>query len=164
MAYLFAAVFFLYETRLSFGREKWRPYIAFGFISATICAYSSIPSLIFYVVKREVTQNSIYELVLTFALFIFISSRLLLVSRLTEDRNSSTVIAISLASEARAEELYPVPKENDITEITGDPIEDEEKLQIPDENQITIEELGEIIPNEEQSENEFEAQTEEEEK
>ena len=43
MAYLFAAVFFLYETRLSLGREKWRGYIAFGFIAAMLTAYSVVP-------------------------------------------------------------------------------------------------------------------------
>lgn len=147
MAYLFAAVFFLYETRLSFGREKWRPYIAFGFIAAAISAYTSIPSLIYYTVRGEVTQNSIYELMLTFALFIFITSRILLTGKLTENKSSQTVIALAMASDARSEEINPAPKGAEIIEITGEPIEEESEENNVDENQITIEEL-QAIPDE----------------
>ena len=44
MAYLFSAVFFLFETRLSMRREKWSSYISFGFIASLITAYSSVLS------------------------------------------------------------------------------------------------------------------------
>ena len=141
MSYLFAAVFFLYETRLSFGRERWRPYIAFGFIAATVSAYCSIPSLIYYVVRGEITQNSVYELMLTFALFVFITSRILLTSKLIENRSSHTVLALATASDARTEEINPSPKESDVIDITGEPIEENADDNDTDENQITIEEL-----------------------
>ena len=161
MAYLFAAVFFLYETRLSFGREKWRPYIAFGFIASLISAYSSIPSLIYYVIEGEVTQNSIYELILTFALFIFITSRLLLTGRLIENKSSETVIALSAASDLRTEEINPTPKSEEVVEITGEPIEEDTDDGI-DENQITIEEL-QAMPEEPRQEENTEADGGEEE-
>ncbi len=164
MAYLFGAVFFLYETRLSFGRERWRPYIAFGFIAATVAAYSSVPSLIYYVIRGEVTQNSIYELMLTFALFVFITSRILLTAKLTEDRSSQTVLALATASDARTEEINPTPKTAEVIEIVGEPIEESEEEAENDENQITIEELSALSENITQDSEEEIAKPEEEEK
>lgn len=150
MAYLFAAVFFLYETRLSCGREKWRPYIAFGFIAATIAAYASIPSIIYYVVRGEVTQNSVYELLLTFALFVFITARILQTTALTQNRDSEMALALAFASDTRTEEITPKPVEEEVTEIVGEPIDDEEEEAASDENQITIEELGALGEDNEQ--------------
>ena len=153
MAYLFSAVFFLYETRLSCGREKWRPYIAFGFIAATISAYSSIPSIIYYIVEGKVTQNSVYELLLTFALFVFITARILQTRSLTENRDSGMALALAMASEARTKEITPAPKAEEVTEIVGEPIEEVEESE-SDENQITIEEIAAVEePEEENTEN-----------
>lgn len=163
MAYLLSAVFFLYETRLSFGRERWRPYIAFGFIAATVSAYSSIPSLIYYVIRGNVTQNSVYELMLTLALFIFITSRILLTGNLIEDRDSHTVTALAAAAEARIKEITPAPEEAEIVEITGDPIEENVTDTETDENQITIEELAELPTQEPEAPEEDASAAEEEE-
>ena len=164
MAYLFSAVFFLYETRLSCGREKWRQYISFGFVAAAVSAYSAIPSLIYYVVRGEITQNSIYELILTLALFIFITSRILLTSKLIENRDSNTVLAIAKAFDARNEELNPTPKSTDVIDITGEPIDSEEsEEQEADENQITLDELPVLTDEENQYEESEKGKSEEEE-
>ena len=164
MAYLLAAVFFLYETRLSFGREKWRLYIAFGFIAAAVSAYSSIPSLIYYVACGKTTQNSVYEMILTFALFVFITSRILLTSKLIENRSSQTVLALAAASDARSEEINPTPKGAEVIEITGEPIEESAEKTYADENQITIEELTTLTDAETQDTEEEITAPEEEEK
>ena len=140
MAYLFAAVFFLYETRLSLGREKWRSYIAFGFIGALICAYSSIPSIIIYFANGKVISNSIYESTLSFALFIFILSRLLLTGNLIEDSESSTVSAIAARANARELELNPIIETPEVIDISGEALEATEAID-GDENQITIDDL-----------------------
>ena len=132
MAYLFAAVFFLYETRLSIGREKWRGYIAFGFIAALISAYSSIPALIYFFAKETEISVSIYEMVLSAALFIFISSRMLLTSELIEDVVSPFTNIISKASDQRTSDIAPVAKIEDITEAEDETI---------DENQLTIDDV-----------------------
>ncbi len=105
VAYMLTAVFFLYETRLSIGREKWRAYISFGFIASLLTAYSSIPSIIIYIADGTVISNSIYESALTFALFIFITARLFLTSELTRDEISETAAALIGAAEARELEL-----------------------------------------------------------
>ena len=147
MAYLFAAVFFLYETRLSLGREKWRSYIAFGFIGALICAYSSIPSIIIYFAEGKVVSNSIYESALTFALFIFILSRLLLSAYLIEDSESSTVSAIAAAANARELELNPIIDESEVIDISGEPIENIQSDE-SDDNQLTIDDISEAADSE----------------
>ena len=54
LAFLFAALFFLYESRISLGRERWRAYVGFGLLAAAFCAYSSIPSLIVYFAKGKI--------------------------------------------------------------------------------------------------------------
>lgn len=97
MAYLFTAIFFLYEIRISLGRECWNLYIAFGFISALLCAYSSIPSVILYFSKRVTVSNSIEESALTLCLCIFVICRVILATTLPQDEESDFV---KLAREA----------------------------------------------------------------
>ena len=91
MAFLGAAAFFLFETRISLGREKWKGYSAFGLIGASLALYSALPSLIVYLVRREVISNSIYETVLMLAIFVFITARLILTINLPEDKESEFV-------------------------------------------------------------------------
>ena len=103
MAFLFAALFFLYEIRISLGREKWNLYLAFGFIAAILTAYSSIPSLVVYFIDGHVISNNIQENVLSFALFVFILSRILLAAFLKEDKESESISAIREYSRERKE-------------------------------------------------------------
>lgn len=110
-AYLAAALFFLYETRISIGREKWRAYRAFGLIALILTAYSSIPALIVYMAKGEVISNTITETVLSFTLSLFIGARLVLTSLLREDEESKTVTLIKEAFSKRVEEISPNQEE-----------------------------------------------------
>ncbi len=94
MAYLFVAVFILYEIRISLGRECWNLYVAFGFVAAMLCVYSSIPTLIIYFVKNRVISDSIFESILTFCVGIFIICRIILSHTLYEDRDNDIVTLI----------------------------------------------------------------------
>ncbi len=105
LAFLFAAMFFLFETRISLGRDAWRAYISFGLIASLITAYSSIPSIITYFVRGEVISNSISESALTFTLFIFITARLLLISELKEGERSEISTLVGEMAEWRKEEI-----------------------------------------------------------
>jgi len=141
MALLFAAIFFLYETRLSIGREKWRGYVSFGFIAALISGYSAIPSLIVYFVKGEIISNSIYETALMLTLFIFITARLILTGGLTEDKECKTVSALIRFAEYRNEIINPISDESSVVDISGEELTEAEKSEAiseNDENQITI--------------------------
>ncbi len=106
-AYLAAALFFLFETRISIGRERWRAYRAFGLAALLLTAYSAIPSLIVYIAKGVVISNSIYETVLTLAVFLFIVARLILTSYLRESEESKTVALIKSAFASRVDEITP---------------------------------------------------------
>ncbi|MBE6645361.1 MAG: hypothetical protein E7612_08305 [Ruminococcaceae bacterium] len=164
MAYLFSAVFFLYETRLSFGRERWRHYIAFGFIASAISAYAAIPSVILYFATGKTTSNSVYELALTLALFIFITSRLFLTSNLIENKESKTALAIISASELRDREINPIPEKPEIIDIEGESLLPVDET---DGNQLTIADIGESFEafdspiNEETDTEEMKDETEE---
>lgn len=142
---LFAAVFFLYETRLSIGREKWREYIGFGFVAALLTAYSSIPNLIFYFVKSDfklgeslVISDGIYLCALIFALFIFITARILMTGELIEDKKSPAVSSIIEIAAMREEALAPVPQK---IEAEEDEPTEEQQSDVDTQNQITIEDI-----------------------
>lgn len=154
MAYLSVSVFFLYETRLSLGRERWRGYIAFGFIGALLCAYSSIPSLIYYFVKRQAISISLYETALTLTLFVFITVRALLTGDLTKDKTSPKVQLLIDASDARSEEILA-------NAIVTEPENEGTCDEI--ENQIAISDIADIDRTEEDiaKENEVEEQKQE---
>ena len=106
-AYLSASLFFLFETRISIGRERWRAYRAFGFIALLLTAYSAIPSLIVYIASGRVISNTIYESVTTFAISLFIGARLILTAQLRENEESKTVSLIKSAFATRLEEINP---------------------------------------------------------
>ena len=123
MAYLLSAVFFLYEARISLGREMWRPYIGFGMAAALVSAYSAIPSIIVYFAKGEVISSSVAESVLTLMIFVFIVCRLVLILALPEDKACPTVEAVILMEKQREqllEEESSDARENDIEEESCD--------------------------------------------
>ena len=133
--YAFAAVFFLYEIRLSLGREKWKAYIIFGFIAAVLCAYSSVPTLITYFVTGKVISNSIYETVLTLTLCLFIVMKLLLTDKLIEKKEAPFIEKLKAAASKRDAELNPEPSAISEENVS----DDETEIEIlPDENQISI--------------------------
>ena len=128
MAFLFAALFFLYEARISLGRAAWRAYIAFGLIASLLLAYSSIPSIITYFVRGAVISNSIAESALSFALFIFIVARMLIIAELKEDEKDEFTTLVSDMAEARREEI----RENLASRARSEIME--ENIEEPDEN------------------------------
>ncbi len=105
IAYVFAAVFFLYECRVALDREKWTGYIAFGGIAALLSAYSSIPALLVYFVKGELISRSLAENMLMLSIFLLVVSRLIMLLSSPEDKKSETVEAIDLMSSARRAEM-----------------------------------------------------------
>ncbi len=111
MAFLFAALFFLYEVRISLGREVWNFYISFGFIAALLTAYSSIPSIIYYFTTGTTVSNNIYENIITLTLFIFILSRLILSSKLKEDKESEILEYVKNYSEERSNYIKSITDE-----------------------------------------------------
>ena len=107
MAYISAAMFFLFESRIYLGRALWRPYVAFGLIASAITAYSAIPSLIVYAVNGYVVSDSIIESVLTLTLALFVFSKVLQTSSLTENiecPEAQSVVMIAKMREAELEE------------------------------------------------------------
>ena len=105
MAFLFSALFFCYETRLSLGREKWRAYVCFGLIASLLTAYSSIPTLILYFFGGVMISDSLTGAVLALTLCIYVSARTLLVGFLMKDEKSETVAALIAYHKMREEDL-----------------------------------------------------------
>lgn len=105
MAYLSAALFFLFEARIPLGRTKWRGYIAFGLMATLLCSYSAIPALILYFVDGYMISESLFENILTLALAIFICSKVLQYKRLTPDSECDTAKQIAFIASKRAKEI-----------------------------------------------------------
>jgi hypothetical protein len=105
MAYIFSSIFFLFESRISLGRAKWRPYVSFGLIATLLTAYSSIPALINYAISGYVVSDSIIENILTLTLSVFIFSKVLQTKGLTENTESDAVASIVTMARMREEEL-----------------------------------------------------------
>lgn len=102
MAHLCSAIFFLYETRISLGRDKWRQYVAFGFAAALLCGYSSIPALIIYFARGMEISTGIEESVFLFAIFVFILTRLIMsvfLKEASEKKSGSLAVIAGYASD-----------------------------------------------------------------
>lgn len=117
-SFLICAAFFLYEARISLGREMWRIYTAFGLVAASLAAYTSIPAIIVYFAKHVILSSpskksllyikqevfalaSIEEYVLLLALFVFIVARLCLTVLITEEKKNELVGAVIEAARER---------------------------------------------------------------
>jgi len=110
MAVLLCAVFFLYEARISLGRDLFRGYSVFGLISALLCLYSSVPSLVVYFVNGEIISASVEANLFTLTLFIFITMRLILTSALPECGENGFVAAVKANAEKRAKTVEEIEK------------------------------------------------------
>ncbi len=94
MAYLFASLFMLFETRISLDRQTPRAYVALGLTAASIAAYSAIPSIIVYVLSGKSVSNSVYDITLALAFCVYVTLRLLSFNSAKTDAESSIVVAI----------------------------------------------------------------------
>lgn len=117
MAYLSAAIFFLFEARIPLGRAKWRGYMSFGLISTMLCFYSSIPAIILYFAKKYVIAETLIESILTLTLALFICSKVLQIKKLTPDTECEMAQSISSLATARAEEIESLRKASHAQDI-----------------------------------------------
>ena len=155
MAYIFSALFFLYETRISLGREMWRAYTAFGLMAAALTAYSSIPTIITYYASGRLifaassgaSLSSVEECMATLMLFVFIVCRLVLTITLPEEKENKLVKAMGEYAERRedrVEESYArhqesfAAKQMSFFELYGDEESDEVEISEPTE-EIAVE-------------------------
>ena len=163
MAYLFAAAFFLYETRISLGREMWRLYSAFALATAALTAYTSIPAIITYYVKGYVifgSQNeafiSLEEYMLTFALFIYVTAKLFLTITLKEECPNEFVNAITAYAAHRENEvadsleqfeqdfaakqlsIFELYGEDDVNTAEAEEIQEQKEEEKPEEKVVMI--------------------------
>lgn len=143
MAFLFTSLFFLYEARISLGREMWRAYTTFGLMAAALSAYSSIPAIVTYYVKHTLifapagveSGFSLEGCIVLLMIFIFTTARLSLTVTLSEEKESKLIKAMSEYAQMREERVDEsferhqqifAARQLDIFELYGDeePIEE----------------------------------------
>ena len=132
VALVFAAIFFLYEVRISLGREVWHAYSGFGYVAALLLAYSSIPAITVYFINGEVISNSIYESVFSLTLFIFVVARLFVLGDLICEEDTAYIKAIAEAYRKRVNSTPMIDNEFDDVAVApeGDLSRDDEQLMI----------------------------------
>ena len=91
MAFLLAALFFLYETRISISRESWNLYFVTGAIASSVGLYSSVPAIIATVIRDKAISESLEENILILTVAVFIFARLILSATYNEDKRSDTI-------------------------------------------------------------------------
>ena len=130
MTMLAAALFFLEETRISLGRERWRGYFILGAITALLSLYTALPVLLVYVFRAKVLSSSVAELIFLIALLAFSISRLLHTLNLSDGSPSPLAAAIDAHdSPDTAEEDV----EDNFLQISIDDVADEGERQIENE-------------------------------
>ena len=86
LSLIFTAVFMLYEARIPLGHSKWHSYAAFGLIASLSLLYSSIPSLVYYIVKGvPVPGATLIQLGVSVAAAFYITVRVCLLAFAPED-------------------------------------------------------------------------------
>lgn len=114
---IFAAAFFLYETRAHLGRQKWHSYSAFGLIAAMISLYTSIPALIYYFSRGMLIPGStLIDLAIIFALGFYITARVILIAYAPEDEMSDLAIDILDSAHKREAQKSALARENNLKE------------------------------------------------
>ena len=114
---IFAAVFFLYETRIHLGRGKWHGYAAFGLISAMISLYTSIPALIYYFSRGILIPGStLIQLAIICALGFYVMVRVILIACAPEDEMSDLAIDILDSAHRRQSAKDVLARENNLKE------------------------------------------------
>ena len=111
-AFLVSALFFLYEARISLGREMWRIYSAFGLCASMLCAYASIPAITTYYVNGALVSSSGYrslvsieEYLLLFTMFVFITARLCITIMAKEEKENEFIKALATYATEREEKV-----------------------------------------------------------
>ena len=126
MVMLSVAIFLIQDTRVSLGREKWKPYFVFGAIAILLTAYSAIPTVIVYIFRGITVSESLPRTLLIFAMLIFTVCRLISASRLGEEKPSGFATAIDAPAgnvreeEGDEEEDSPQISIEDIEEVEGE--------------------------------------------
>lgn len=105
LAYLFTAVFFLYEARIPLGRAKWRGYVAFGLCATLMAVYSSVPALIYYFVSGFSLSESLIESILTLTMAIYVAARVVQIKSMTPDSKCQAAVGIETLAAMREEEM-----------------------------------------------------------
>lgn len=108
MTLIALSLFFLYEIRISLDKPKQNLYVTFGFIAAMLCAYTAIPSLIYYIGSGTLLLSSLSVFLLILALFIFIIARLYLFNITPKNEACTMVRALADAANARAQAVSEV--------------------------------------------------------
>ena len=124
MVCLAAAVFFLEETRISLGRERWNAYFVLGGLTAVLAFYAAAPALAVYVIEGKVITSGPAELIFLLSLFVFASLRLIHALKFMNVSSSPLAMAISTR---KAEKSQDAPTDDEFSQISIEDVTDEER-------------------------------------
>ena len=80
------AVFMLYEARIPLGHSKWHSYAAFGLAAAIVLAYSSIPSIAYYIATgNTIPSTTLTQSMLSLTAAVYVTARVTVLAFAPED-------------------------------------------------------------------------------
>lgn len=113
IALLMMASFMLFETRIPLGRSKWHSYAAFGFMSALMLLYSSVPALVYYIAnKTSMPGVSLVQIGLTLTSAIYVIARVSILAFAPEDEVCDLADSILDMAHARKQSAATLARVN----------------------------------------------------
>ena len=157
MAFIVTSLYFLYEARISLGKQKQNTYIAFAMMAAALNAYNVIPTLIYFIATGKLYASSLTSFFLMCGVLVFILMRLAVFEKSPADKPATLVENLIVSAKARAcaveetEALYAPPEEEE------EEIQEEVSTPIDEATVDTAESEDEAVDNEEAAQTEEEA-------
>ena len=103
MMFVALSLYFLYEVRISLGKQKQNLYVMFAMMSGVLCAYNTIPTLIYYIVTGRLLTSSLTVFLLSCGVLLFILMRLALFEKSPTDAPIPLVKRLVQFASARSE-------------------------------------------------------------
>lgn len=161
MTFIALMLYFLYEVRISLGKQRQTLYVTFAMIGGILCSYCVIPTLIYYIASGRLLASSLTSFLLLCGTLAFILLRLALFEKSPTDAPIPLVEQLMTVAKAREEEVREVealyaPSPIQEVEITAQ--EGEVRLEeCENTNEEDATENAEIVIEETQTEGDAEA-------
>ena len=105
MTFIALMLYFLYEVRISLGKQKQNLYVTFALIGGILCSYCVIPTLIYYIASGCLLASSLTAFLLLCGTLAFITMRLALFEKSPTDAPIPLVEQLLTVAKAREEEV-----------------------------------------------------------
>ena len=102
------SLYFLYEVRISLGKQKQSLYVMFAMIAGTLCAFNTVPTLIYFIANGKLLASSLTVFLLSLGALVFIILRLAIFEKSPTDAPIALVERLVKFAKAREVEVSAI--------------------------------------------------------